>query len=295
MCPSRSTSSSELVIASRTASGSFASPAVSSSSPRRMASGVRSSWLASSTKARSRANAASMRSSIALSVWPRRASSWSPTGSGSRRPGSDIEIAAASSAMRSTGRSAAPVTIHTTTPSAITRSGAPSTSEKMTRRRASCSVASDAPTITTTSLPRNGSGRATRRPCDASAGILRSTRTPLRIALASSAFVSSRRFLSMFAVDDSTRPSDSTICANASSWLSRTLPCDSAPSMSSSRARSPSLTARSSARSRLKASNPLVVTTMSVAPTHASATSRARSERNAVGRFTPPSLTLSCL
>src|SRR5256885_1596260 len=78
------------------------------------------------------------------------------------------------------GRNAAPVTIHTTTPSATTRSGAPSTRETMTRRRASCSVASDAPTITTTRWFLYASARATRRPCDASPAIRRSIRNPFR-------------------------------------------------------------------------------------------------------------------
>ena len=59
----------------------------SSSSVFRLASGVRSSWLASATKPRSRSSAASSRASIALSVSPRRRISSSAGGSGSRSPG----------------------------------------------------------------------------------------------------------------------------------------------------------------------------------------------------------------
>jgi hypothetical protein len=75
----------------------------------RIASGVRSSWLASETNVRSRANAASMRSSIALSVAPSRPiSSWAG-GTGRRAPGSVASIAAARARIRSTGRRAAAV------------------------------------------------------------------------------------------------------------------------------------------------------------------------------------------
>ena len=68
---------------------------------------MRSSWLASSTKRRSRSIAASRRSSISFRVVPRRPSSSSVGGTGRRSPGSPAEISAARAAHRSTGRSAA--------------------------------------------------------------------------------------------------------------------------------------------------------------------------------------------
>ena len=70
--------------------------------------GVRSSWLASATKLRSRSIARSSRASISFSVLARRAISSRARPSGSRRPGSDPEIAAASARISSTGRRAAP-------------------------------------------------------------------------------------------------------------------------------------------------------------------------------------------
>ena len=71
-----------------------------------MLSGVRSSWLASATKARSRRRASASRSSISFSVSPsRRISSWA-SGSGKRASGSAAEIVAARLRIASTGRSA---------------------------------------------------------------------------------------------------------------------------------------------------------------------------------------------
>jgi hypothetical protein len=79
----------------------------SSSSVRRIASGVRSSWLASDTNARSRVNAASKRLSISFSVRPSRPISSLASGTGRRSPLSVALIAAARRRIRSTGRSAA--------------------------------------------------------------------------------------------------------------------------------------------------------------------------------------------
>ena len=78
----------------------------SSSSILRMASGVRSSWLASATKARSRTSPASRRASISLSVSPRRRTSSSEGGSGSRASGRSALIVRARRRIDSTGRSA---------------------------------------------------------------------------------------------------------------------------------------------------------------------------------------------
>ena len=75
----------------------------SSSSVFRLASGVRSSWLASATKPRSRSMAASSRASIALSVSPSRPISSSAGGSGSRSPGLSSLIAGGLPAHRLDG------------------------------------------------------------------------------------------------------------------------------------------------------------------------------------------------
>ena len=74
----------------------------------RIASGVRSSWLASATKRRSCAKAASIRASISFSVSPSRAISSRVGGTGSRCSSARAaEIAAALRRIASTGRSAA--------------------------------------------------------------------------------------------------------------------------------------------------------------------------------------------
>jgi hypothetical protein len=75
-----------------------------------MLSGVRSSWLASATKVRSRANAASSRASMSFSVAPRRPISSSAGGTGRRWPVRAGAIAAARRRIASTGRSAAAAT-----------------------------------------------------------------------------------------------------------------------------------------------------------------------------------------
>jgi hypothetical protein len=76
---------------------------------RRIASGVRSSWLASETNERSRASTACRRPSIALSVLPRRAISSRDGGTGSRPSASPVS-SAARRRIRSTGRNAAAAT-----------------------------------------------------------------------------------------------------------------------------------------------------------------------------------------
>ncbi len=104
----RSTSSSAEATAARSSSSESPWRSASSSSALCSASGVRSSWLASSTKRRSRASVASIRSSISFSVCPRRRSSSFAAGTGSRSCGRRAEIAAARRRIASTGRSAAP-------------------------------------------------------------------------------------------------------------------------------------------------------------------------------------------
>ena len=73
----------------------------------RIATGVRSSWLASATKARSRSSAPSTRSSIAFSVSPSRRSSSLASGSGRRAPAGAPETSPARARIASTGRRAA--------------------------------------------------------------------------------------------------------------------------------------------------------------------------------------------
>ena len=97
-------------IAARSSPASRSPRSASSSSARIVVSGVRSSWLASLTSRRSRAKAASSRSSISFSVRPRAPISSRASGTGSRSDGLLSLIAAARLRMRSTGRSAAPAT-----------------------------------------------------------------------------------------------------------------------------------------------------------------------------------------
>ena len=73
--------------ARRSSSGVRSRRSASSSSVFRLASGVRSSWLASATNPRSRSSAASSRASIAFSVSPSRRISSSAGGIGSCSPG----------------------------------------------------------------------------------------------------------------------------------------------------------------------------------------------------------------
>ena len=80
----------------------------SSSSARSVVSGVRSSWLASATKRRSRSSPSSSRASISLSVRPSRDTSSSAGGTGRRSSSDEVEISAARRRMASIGRSAAP-------------------------------------------------------------------------------------------------------------------------------------------------------------------------------------------
>ena len=84
------------------------STSAESTSAFRIVSGVRSSWLASSTNRRSRSSAAWSRSKVTFRVTASRASVSSVWGTGSRRVGSDAEMASASRRIRSTGRRAAP-------------------------------------------------------------------------------------------------------------------------------------------------------------------------------------------
>ncbi len=107
---SRSVSSAAEAIAARSSSGERPSARASSSSVRRIASGVRSSWLASATKDRSWASASASRSSISFKVRPSRATSSWLGGTGSCPSGSAAEIVAARARIASTGRSAAAAT-----------------------------------------------------------------------------------------------------------------------------------------------------------------------------------------
>ncbi len=108
----------------------------SSSSVFRLASGVRSSWLASATNPRSRSSAASSRASIALSVSPSRRISSSAGGSGSCSPGRSSLTSAAFLRIASTGRSAAAATAYPASEARISAIGRPTPSS-------SRSVASD--------------------------------------------------------------------------------------------------------------------------------------------------------
>ena len=103
----RSVSSAADPTAARSCSAVRGRRSASSSSVFRSASGVRSSWLASATKWRSRSSAASSRASISLSVSARSRISSRLGGTGSRAPGVVAEIALARRRIDSTGRSAA--------------------------------------------------------------------------------------------------------------------------------------------------------------------------------------------
>ena len=124
----------------------------SSSSPRTMASGVRSSWLASSTNARSRRKELSKRSNMSSRVIPKWVSSagicvgegfdgaWT-TSPASFARGPRIrcsklaaEIRAARSAIRRTGRNAAPARSQPPSPSRETNATPINTSVVMSRR-----------------------------------------------------------------------------------------------------------------------------------------------------------------
>ena len=108
---SRSTSSAAERRAASSSSGVRGRRSASSSSVCRVASGVRSSWLASATKRRSRARPASSRSSISFSVSPRRRDLVVRRAeAGAVARASPTEISAASRRIASTGRSAAPAT-----------------------------------------------------------------------------------------------------------------------------------------------------------------------------------------
>ena len=107
---SRSVSSAAEPSAARSSASLRPGRRASSSSLLSADSGVRSSWPASATKARSRWNDRSRRASRALSVWARRRSSSSAAGSGTRRPRSSASICCARTRMRSIGESPRPAT-----------------------------------------------------------------------------------------------------------------------------------------------------------------------------------------
>lgn len=115
---------------------SSVSRTASSSSPRSTASGARSSWLASSMKARSRTRASPMRPSISLRVTPSSATSSAPGGTGSRARGSSVDSVRARRLMDRTGRSAAPLS----TQAAAAVTAAINTPAAPSRTTSRCSV-----------------------------------------------------------------------------------------------------------------------------------------------------------
>ena len=104
--PGRSPAPGAAAPASRSRSSASSSSAV------RIASGVRSSWLASATSARSRSTARCRRPSIAFSVPASRDSSSSPAGTGSAADVSSPEISSARRRSRSTGAAAPAAMAH---------------------------------------------------------------------------------------------------------------------------------------------------------------------------------------
>ena len=154
---------------------------------RSSASGVRSSWLACATKERSRSSVDSTRASKALSVLPRRVSSSSPSGTGSRRLGSAAVSSAARRRISSTGRRAAPATAYAPTNVSSTSSGIPTRSCLRTRRRFSSPFSRVSPTTSTRDRPDRVNGVASSRAGSFSPGALsRSNVTVPRDAAAAS-------------------------------------------------------------------------------------------------------------
>ena len=111
-------------------------------------SGVRNSWLASSRKRCSRWSEWCNRSSIEFNVTPRRASSSSVSGTGSRRDGSASEMASASRRIRSTGRSAMPAANQPASDARSSAIGPPMTKAWSRRLSDSARSPSVAPTTT---------------------------------------------------------------------------------------------------------------------------------------------------
>ena len=160
---SRSVSSAAERTASLSSSTDCPFSIARSSSVLRIVSGVRSSWLASATNARSCASAAWRRPSIAFNVSPRRESSSCVDGTGSRRSGSDPEMAAACRRMASTGRSAARATPRAVSVASSSAAGPPIRSRVSRPWSASSRSSTDVPTTTTRGPPGVATGAARRR------------------------------------------------------------------------------------------------------------------------------------
>src|SRR5690349_15266977 len=187
-----------------------------SMSMRWIASGVRSSWLARSTRRRSLATDSSIRSSIWLSVAPSSAISSFPLASDSLRSGSEAEMSAACLLIRSTGRSA--LASASQAPSEMSKSPA---DPAMASVVASWTCASwrscrEVPTTTT---------RRPRRATTGTARILVTLAMPGTVLSYSVAWRSDRapagessRDRAMSDVDRSTRPEASSICVNTSTF-----------------------------------------------------------------------------
>ncbi len=112
-----------------------------SAAARSVATGLRSSWLASETNCRRTASPPSNRSSIAFIVVASRATSSCPGGRGTRSDRSRWLMPSTVRRMRVTGRSARPTNTYVANPTASSSSG-PATANPAA---AACSVSSPVP------------------------------------------------------------------------------------------------------------------------------------------------------
>ena len=193
-CTSRSVSSAAERSAASSSSRLRPPRSASSSSALRIASGVRSSWLASATNVRSRANAASSRASITLSVSPSRPISSSAGGdrqARARRGGLDVGGAPAHPLHR---RAARPQPRRSRPARrAAARSGRRSAAAPARLRSASLRSSTGVPTTTTSRRPSARTGVASRRTGSSAPAAARGRRRSCRAARAQIAAAQQRR------------------------------------------------------------------------------------------------------
>src|SRR5581483_2226075 len=261
-----------------------------SSSPFRIPRGVRSSWLASSTKRRSRSNASWSRSSISFSVLASRATS-SPVAGTRRRRSGDVEISAASRRIRSTGRSAAPARAHPAAEVIASATGPPITRRASSRSRAAVRTASEVPTTTNRRPPPPVTGSTSSRLASGTPATCRMRNVGRPIPRSAEAASSGR--WEMASVDSSRRPEWSSTWAKESVGLTsapgsspKLTFCRSIPAATTcARDRSPRSIARSSSepsRRYRKAPRPARIPAMPRA--------KASVSRSLIGSLTSPSL-----
>ena len=213
----RRASSAADCTAARISSGLRSPSSARSSSARRVVSGVRNSWLASPTSRRSRATAASIRSSIALRVRLSAPISSAVSEPGSRSASCRSVIRSACARIWSTGRSAAR---DSSCPAMLARSSAsgPAISSSVRRRETSWSRRVNLSATATARSPSGASAGTARMATVPNGRVRRSTSSSPCVARTASAGVSNRTPLTLSELP-TTRPAESYTWASPSPLL----------------------------------------------------------------------------